>query len=208
MKRRIFLSGALGVAGCGLAERPYEQKRDWPLSVARPTVLPPDLNTAALPPGPRGWALLLRTVQAGPGLETRGLRSLQRDGSVRSDFYETWAVLPTQGVDAALREWLAASGKFSAVLSPGSRLAADFIVEATLTEFVADLRTGTARATMSLVVLALRDGATRLLGQFALTGEAPVGSDDPVVIARALLGALEKLLAATEQALAGLTRRG
>jgi cholesterol transport system auxiliary component len=199
MKRRIFLSGALGVAGCGLAERPYEQKREWPLSVARPTVLAPD---------PRGRALLLRTVQAGPGLETRGLRSLQRDGSVRSDFYETWAVLPTQGVDAALREWLAASGKFSAVLSPGSRLAADLIVEATLTEFVADLRTGTARATMSLVVLASRDGATRLLGQFALTGDAPVASDDPAVLARALLGALEKLLAATEQALAGLTRRG
>lgn len=198
MRRRWLLAGLPFLAGCGLSERPHVAKRDWPLLVPRPQ---------SLAPAPRGPVLLVRLVQAGPGLEARGLRSLTGDGSVQTDFYESWAVPPAQGVEASLRAWLAGSGHFAAVLAPGSRMAADLVLEAALTEFIADPAKGVARAAMSLVVLSERDGTPRLRAQHALTGEAALpGSDAPSVV-QALRAALAELLRATEQALAGQPRR-
>ena len=66
--------------------------------------------------------LLVRPIQAAPGLESRGLQTLQPDGSLRTAFYEQWAVPPAQGVDDDLRRWLADSGLFAAVVATGSRL--------------------------------------------------------------------------------------
>jgi len=199
MRRRSLLAGVLAVAGCGLSERPYEQKRDWPLTVKNPQQRPAPS---------RGPVLLIRSMQAGPGLETRGLRSLNADGSVRSNFYETWAVPPAQGVEAAMREWLTADGQFAAVLAPGSRMSADYTLEATLTEFIADPGQGVARAAITLVVLETRGDRTQLRAQHALSAEAPLTGSDAPAIAAALRAALEKLLAAVEAALAGLTAPG
>jgi cholesterol transport system auxiliary component len=196
MRRRSLLAGVLAVAGCGLSERPYEQKRDWPLTAKNPQPRPAPA---------RGPVLLIRTMQAGPGLETRGLRSLNTDGSVRSDFYETWAVLPAQGVEAAMREWLTADGQFAAVLAPGSRMTADYALETTLTEFIADPAKGMARAGMTLVVLETRGDRTQLRAQHTLSAEAPLAGSDAPAIAAALRAALEKLLASVQAALAGLS---
>lgn len=198
MRRRGLLAGVLAVAGCGLSERAYEAKRDWPLVARRPRV--PAGNA-------RGLVLLVRAMQAGPGLETRGLRSLRADGSVRSDFYETWAVPPAQGVEAALRDWLVDTGRYTAVLAPGSRMTADLVLESTLTEFIADPSRSVARAAMTVVVLADRDGATRVRAQHVLAAEAPLAGAEAPAIAQALLAALAVLLAEAEQALAGLSRQ-
>lgn len=199
MRRRVLLTSVLGVAGCGLSERPYEQKREWPLVAARGTVLPAN---------PRGPVLLIRTIQAGPGLESRGLRSLQADGSVRSEFYEIWAVPPAQAVEAAMREWLAGSGQFAAVLAPGSRIAADYILEGVLTDCVADPAKGVARMAMTLVVLDARNATTTLLSQHRLTADAPlVGTDTPAMV-QATRAVLATMMADVERALTGLPRRG
>ena len=197
MKRRGMLAGVLAVAGCGLSERPYEQKRVWPLIARRPQ---------ALAANPRGPVLLVRALQIGPGLETRGLRSLRADGSVRSEFYETWVTLPAQGVEAALRDWLAASGQYSAVLAPGSRMTADYALEATLTEFIADPPHRMARAAMTLVVLEDRGATTRVRAQHALSADATLAADDAPAIVQALRMALARLLTDVEQTLAGLAR--
>lgn len=193
MNRRGFLAGVLAITGCGLSERPYEQKRDWPLGARRPQ------SVAA---NPRGPVLLVRAMQTAPGLETRGLRSLRADGSIRSDFYETWAVLPAQGVEASLRDWLASSGRFAAVMAPGSRLTADYILETTLTEFVADPPRGVARAAITLVVLEDRGGTARVRAQHALSAEAALTGDSAPAIAQASLAALAKLLTEAERAVA------
>ena len=42
---------------------------------------------------------------------------------------------PAQAVEDGLRQWLAATGLFGAVLAPGSRLAADLVLEGDLTAF-------------------------------------------------------------------------
>lgn len=197
MNRRHLLLSLLALSGCGLSERPYLEKRDWPLAVTRP-------EGAAAGARVRRRVLLVRTVQAGPGLEARGLASLQPDGSVKTEFYETWSVPPAEGTEASLRAWLTASGRFAAVLNPGSRMSADLILESTLTALVADPGKGVARAAMSIVVLDQRGGGTRVAGQRMLQAEAPLnGTDAPARVA-ALRAALGQVLEQVEAALAGI----
>ena len=138
MRRRIWLGGAAALAGCSvLPKEPYVEKRDWPLAVRRPAVLP------ARHGGP---VLLVRTIQAAPGLESRGLQWLLPDGSLHIDYYEQWAVPPAQAVEDSLRQWLSDAGLFAAVVGPGSRLTADLVLEGELSTFVGDPGAGVARA--------------------------------------------------------------
>src|SRR5271166_1793437 len=185
-RRRSLLLGtaALGVsalAGCGLSERPYVERRDWPLTVTRP---------APLPPRAGGRVLLVRTVEPGPGMQARGIQTLLPDGSVDVAFYEQWAAPPAEAVDADLRNWLAQSGLFAAVISPGSQASPDVVLEARLTALIADPRAHEARATMSVLLLAM------------LTGRAPLveGADAPAKV-DALKAAVADLLGKAEQAI-------
>lgn len=207
MKRRWLLGGmagtalatALGGGGCSvLPSQPYLQRRDWPLVVRRPL---------ALPRRPGGHVLLVRAVQAGPGLEMRGLQTLQPDGSVRTAFYEQWAVPPAEAIDDDLRRWLADSGVFAAVLGPGSRMTADFVLDGELVALHADLGTGMARAALALVLIDQRPSATQIRpGRIRLerTEAANVKLDgtDPPALVRAQLAAVAAMLRRTEADLA------
>ena len=194
MRRRAFLAGVLAVSGCGLSERPYAEKREWPLSVSR---------GAAAPPRADGRILLVRDLQAAPGLQARGLQTLQADGSVRTDFYEEWAVPPAEGIGSTLRQWLAESGLFAAVIAPGSRLAARLVLEGTLTALLADAAKGTGRATLALVLIDERPGARRILMQRRFTAERPLppAADSPA-IATVLRACLRDVLEQVEAAVA------
>ena len=193
MRRRIVLAGLFALAGCGLSERPYAEKRRWPLVVRRPSPLPPPR---------RGKVLLVRSIGAAPGLGVRGLQILQPDGSLNVDFYEEWAVPPAESVESDLRQWLADSGKFRAVVAPGSRLNADLVLEGTLTAFLADPSAGTARVTLSVVLLDQRPNPVKILMQRNFTAEERLASADPPAIVQALRAALADVLSQVEAAVA------
>jgi ABC-type uncharacterized transport system auxiliary subunit len=196
MRRRGLLAAGvgIGVAGCSvLPATPYTQRRDWPILVPRPDPVPPRA---------RGPVLLVRTVTAAPGIDRRGLLTLQPDGSMHVDFYEQWAVMPADGVEAALRDWLAGSGIFSAVISSGSRLVPDLVLEATLTRFWGDPGAGHADAALALVLLDQRQGGSRVRLQRTVTGQAPLAGGDAPAVAHAVLAALADVFAQTAQALA------
>ena len=193
MNRRLALASLLALAGCGLSQRPYLERRQWPLIVRRPTTLPPRR---------RGRVLLVRTIRASPGLEARGLQTLEPDGSIHADFYEEWAVPPAQGVEDSLRRWLADSGLFAAVIAPGSQLSSDLVLEGELTAFWADLRARTARASLSIVLLDQRPNPVRVLLQRTFTGMVPLPSTEPSAIAAALKTALADVLRQVEAAIA------
>lgn len=203
MKRRHFLytvpaALGLGLAGCGLGERAHLERRDWPLTVTRPEG-----------GGGNGrLVLLLRQMQAGPGMEARGLQGIAADGSARVEFYESWSVPPAQGAEAALRAWLEASGRFAAVLAPGSRMNPDLILETTLTTLLTE-PAGTdgpprARAGLSLVVLDQRAGQPRLRAQRALRGAAMAEAATPPARAAAMRAALADVFSQAERLLAEL----
>jgi cholesterol transport system auxiliary component len=232
MRRRWLLGGmagtalatALGDSGCSvLPSQPYLQRRDWPLVVRRSEdfsgmgpVVPgspasvPVVSRPAVRGG--GLVLLVRTVQAGPGMEARGLQTLQQDGSLKTDFYEQWLVPPAEAVDDDLRRWLAESGLFAAVVAPGSRITADLVLEGELLALHADLASMTARVALALVLIDQRPGSARIgPGRIGLqrTAAASVKLEgtDPPALARAQLAAVAAMLRDAEADLASVLHR-
>jgi cholesterol transport system auxiliary component len=189
MNRRFALLAPLALTACGslLPRQQYIPRNNWPLAPQ-----PPVQN----PANPAGPVLLIRNITPAPGLDQQGLQSLQGDGSLDIGFYDLWAVAPADAVTQALLTWAQASGAFSAVVSPGSRLTASLIVEGTLTELLADLPAGQARAALTLVVIRNGGGlaaATVPLAQQQISGTAPLSGstvEDQVAAQRTALASV------------------
>lgn len=189
MRRRAMLLLPLLGACSVLPDRPFQESTRYPLAPARP------------PGGGRrgtGQVLLLRTLRAAPGLELRGLRRLRPDGTVEVLPYDEWIAPPADLAEAALRDWLVRARLFTAVTAPGSRLAANVVLEAELTRLDSDARA--ARA--GLAALLLREGGGRVVAQRAFEAEAPVGGEGAAAAARAMDAAVGRLLAEVEAWLA------
>ena len=199
MNRRHILAivPALALAGCGtiLSTREAVEKRNWPMLVRRPESVLPKMG---------GRVLLVRGFAAAPGLDRRGLQTLAADGSMKSDFYEEWAVPPADGAEEALRQWLAASGQFAAVLAPGSRLPADLVLEGELLALRAEPARGVAVASIAYVLADQRPRDAVLLRQETMDAEAPLLGADAPAQAAAQLRALAIVLARIEMSLRAL----
>ena len=207
MSRRLFLPlPFLAVGACTALNRPYQEVRRYALAPERPRREPPPR---------RGPVLLLRSVRAAPGMDNRGLRVLGAGGQVNTEFYNEWSAPPVELAEEAMRQWLAGSGLFSAVVSPGSRLRPSVVLESELLRLQAEPRAGLARAELAALLLEEpRDGAqARILGQFTPEGTAPLPGgarrDDSVPAgeaAAAMRDALAAALAALERDIRGALR--
>lgn len=197
MKRRFVLSTPLILAACGLSERPYTERRQWPLMARRPQTERARLQSS----GPNSPILLVRALRAGPGLDVRGLQTLQADGSIRTDFYEEWAAPPAQGAEEALRAWLTATGRYSAVIASGSRLEPDQILEGELTGLWTIPATNQAHCALGITIVAQRASTTRVILQDRFTAEAPLAGTSPREAVEAQAAALARVLAQVEAAL-------
>ena len=192
MRRRGVLLLPVWLAGCGLSERPYAERREWPLLVRR---------GRSLPPRPGGAVLEVRALRAGPGLEVRGLQVLQPDGSVRTEYYEEWAVPPAQGVEDALRVWLAECGRFAAVVPPGSTMPADQVLEGELTALWSEPAAGRAHAALGVVVVEQRAVVPRILLQRTEAADAPLADIGAPAEVAGQIAALAEVFSAIEAAL-------
>jgi ABC-type uncharacterized transport system auxiliary subunit len=192
IRRRAWIAGVAALTGCSLLpSQPLTERREWPLDARRP---------GGATPASRGPVLLVRVMQAGPGLTQRGLQWKQADGSVQFDFYEQWAVPPAQAVEASLRQWLAACGAFSAVIGPGSRLRADYALETELTVLLIDRQAGVARAALAAVLLDERGSSSHVLLQETVRAEAPIDGPDVPAAVRASVAAVAGVLRQVEAA--------
>ncbi|MBR0660280.1 ABC-type transport auxiliary lipoprotein family protein [Neoroseomonas oryzicola] len=194
--RRTFLVAPLLAACSVLPDRPYLETLRFPLEPRRP----------GLPRTGRGRrTLLVRTIRAGAGLETRNLRTIRPDGTESLDFYAEWAAPPAEAAEQSLRRWLIDSRLFAGILAPGSRVAPDFTLEGELTALAAVQGEGVARAELTLLLVDDRNGGV-LVGQLVSSGTAPLasGTSPPTAeqAASAMSAALGNALASLEQALA------
>jgi cholesterol transport system auxiliary component len=188
-RRRLLLATPLALSACAslLPAQKYTPRVSWPLQPQPP---------AGVAPAPGAPVLLVRPISAAPGLEARGLQSLAPDGSLRVDYYNLWAVPPADAVTQALLDWSEASGAFSAVITPGSRLQPGLIVEGELTELLADPARCEARAALTLVVIKPGAGGVAVpLRQALLRASVPLSADDPAAWVQAQSEALSRVLA-------------
>lgn len=191
MRRRfLLLSAPLSLAGCGslLPAQKYIPRTSWPLQPQPPSYTPARAN---------GPVLLVRAISPAPGLEQRGLQCLTQSGSLKTDYYNLWAVPPAEALTQGLINWAQASGHFSAVITPGSRLTPDLIIEGELSELLVDLATNQARAQMTLLIIkpALNvAGFAQPLMQAQLTATALVQGSTPGAQAAAQSEAVANLL--------------
>lgn len=197
MRRRAILA-ALPLAGCGsiFPERPNVPVRRFLLNPRRPA------TEAARPGAP---VLLLRRVRAVPGLQEIGLRRLRADGAFEILPFEEWIAPPGDLAEAALRQWLTASGLFAAVVAPGSRADAALVLEAQLTMLEAAPPAGDARAGLAGVVLREERLTSRVLLPFDLAATAPLAAEaDAPAMALAMQAALGQCFGRLEAMLAGI----
>lgn len=193
--RRTLLIAPLLAACSVLPDRPFVETRRFPLDPRR---------SGAARTGRARRTLLVRTIRAGAGMETRNLRTIRPDGTESLDFYAEWAAPPAEAAEQALRRWLLDSRLFSAILAPGSRLTPDFVMEGELTRLAAIQGEGVARAELTLLLIDERRGS-RLVGQLVSSGTAPLASGTAAPTAEqaaeAMTAALGNALGSLEQAL-------
>lgn len=190
-RRALLLTTPLGLAGCGslLPTQKYIPRTIWPLQPPPPTI------NAANPTGP---VLLIRAINPAPGLESRGLQSLTENGNLTVDYYNLWAVPPAEALTQGLIIWAQASGVFSAVVTPGTRLTPGLIVEGEFSKLLVDLQAGRACAQMTLLIIkpsSTLAGFAQPLAQIRLIAYAPVTGTGPRAQAVAQSAAMADLLA-------------
>jgi cholesterol transport system auxiliary component len=190
LQRRLLLMLPLVAGACSvLPSRPYQERRQWPLTAETPTTPFAVRPTRAV--------LLVRDTVAGPGLERRGLQRLRPDGSLAVDYWNEWAVPPADGAGAALRADITEAGLFRAVLAPGSRAQPDLVLESELDALLgAD---GQGRAVLSFVLLK----AGQPVLQSRETGTAPWADDSSDALAKALRLALGQAVRRVTERLVG-----
>ncbi len=198
LARRGLVLPLAALAACSVLPQPkYVQQTQWPLNVQRPQDLPRPSH---------GKVLLVRDVQAAPGVDQRGLQWLQPDGSVHIDFYNQWTVVPSQAVTNDLQQWLAASGLFAGVVGSGTGLLPNLILNAQLIRFVADPRTLTAHAAVLITLVNPNASPPRVLLQQTIAGDAAMPVDRPEGVVEGLRAALAVAMGKIEAAVARYAR--
>jgi len=198
-RRQLLPLGAAFLGACSvLPTRDNQQRRDWPLTPRRPAELPPAKN---------GRTLLIRTMSAGPGMDARGVQWLLKDGSLNTDYYEQWSVPPSQAMEEGLRRWLSDAGLFAAVVAPGSSVRSDFTLESELTALLADPQAGTARASLSLVLLQPKGDRSRVRLQKTVSVEVRMNGTGVEAIVAAERAAATAVLEQAETAIAAAPHR-
>lgn len=191
--RRAVVLVSAGLAACSVLPQPkYVQQTQWPLQLHPPRTVPPPAN---------GKVLLIRDVQASPGVDRLGLQWYEQNGSVHVDFYNQWAVAPSQAVTNNLQQWLAASGLFAAVVSPGSGLSPGLILDTQLTQFIADPRTMTAHAALQITLINPNRTPSQALLQQSIAGQARMPTDTPQGVAEGLQAAFADALGKVQAAI-------
>jgi len=174
-RRALLLAVPVVAAGCNPLAQPFPEKTMFVLDARRPE---------RLPPNPRGRVLVVRSITPGPGAEQRGLVTRLPAGQQRIDFWNEFFAPPPALVQDQLRQWLADSGLFAAVVDPGTRASPTLALEPVLTALFADAAESptVARVQMQTLILGLERSPPRVIAQAEHDRRAQIASLAPATI--------------------------
>ncbi len=104
--------------------------------------------------------LRIRRFRVSPRFDSRNLVYRNSDTSYESDFYNEFLADPGSMLTESVRKWLAASGRFKAVLDPSASLDENLVLEAYVQSLYGDFRAAPA-AVIELQVYLVRRGSAQ-----------------------------------------------
>ncbi|MEN8183807.1 MAG: ABC-type transport auxiliary lipoprotein family protein [Myxococcota bacterium] len=200
MSARGIVAVLVGVVVVGCLSRPYPERQRFVLQVERPGL--PSVD--APPPGTslavaEGEVLRVGRVRVSPLFERRRFVYRTAEGRFEEDFFHEFFVPPGTILQRETRNWLAASGLFPTVLRSGDPGAADWLLEARVTELYGDRR-AEPRAVLSIEFSLLddRSGSLTPVLRRAYSEQVGVERGDPEGFQAGWGDALARILAALE----------
>jgi cholesterol transport system auxiliary component len=197
-RRALLLAAPALLSACANPlSQPSPEKTFFVLEARRPQ---------RLPPNPRGRVLQLRTVAAGPGAELRGIVTRLPGGQQRADFWNEFFAAPPALIQDQLRQWLADSGLFAAVVDQGTRATPSLALEPVLNALFADAAETppVARVQMQTLTLGLDRTPPRVLAERQHDRRAPLPSLAPAAIVAGFNQALAAIFAEIEASFRGV----
>lgn len=132
---------ALGSAACVKVGGQPLEKRYYRIAPVRAQSLP----------APRdGIVLNIRRLAVSDLYNTRELIYHLADGRMESDFYNLYFITPGSMLTSELRDWLAASGQFAHIITPGSMVVPDLTLEGAVNTLYGDFSSTPPAAVMSM----------------------------------------------------------
>lgn len=102
-------------------------------------------------PAPRGGIVLnVRRLAVSDLYNTREIIYQLADGRMESDFYNLYFITPGSMLTSELRDWLAASGQFAHIVTPGSMVVPDLTLEGAVNTLYGDFSSTPPAAVMSM----------------------------------------------------------
>lgn len=148
MKKLLLLLLAPALAGC-LSTKSVPVSH-WPVNYVGPT--------AAERPGRLGIGRVSQVVVRAP-YNAEGIAVLRGNGTVEHDPYNEFAAIPSTLLKGALLDAMAASGKFTTVVSASSAVKSSAMVEMMVTELALDCRVAGVRTASVKIVLRVLQGS-------------------------------------------------
>ncbi|MUM76149.1 hypothetical protein GKC30_00700 [Pseudodesulfovibrio sp. F-1] len=180
MKKIILLIAlALACTACvKLGGKPVD-KRYYRIALAREQVVPPAQD---------GPVLSVRRLSVSELYNTREMVYQLADGRMESDFYNLYFITPGIMLSTELRNWLAASGRFSHVVSQGSLAVPHLTLEGVVNTLYGDFAASPPAAVISmqffLVDESTPDNAILFSGDYAQ--RIPLAQPTPGELVKAL----------------------
>ncbi len=147
----LILVVALAATACvKLGGKPIDKKfyRIAPTRTAEPAAAPNDA------------VLKVRRMKISDFYNTRELVYQMKDGRIESDFYNMLFVPPSNMLTTELRRWLAASGRFTHIVEPGSMVVPTLTLEGVVGAMYGDYTTDTPTAVIEMQFFLVDENTT------------------------------------------------
>jgi cholesterol transport system auxiliary component len=137
----LFTALVLGCAACVKVGGKPLDKRFYRIAPVRAQSLPAPQD---------GTVLNIRRLAVSDLYNTREIIYQLADGRMESDFYNLYFITPGSMLTSELRDWLAASGQFPHIVTPGSMVVPDLTLEGVVNTLYGDFSSTPPAAVMSM----------------------------------------------------------
>lgn len=188
---------------CGALSRDAPEKRAYVVHADRPQPTPIDLSSEA-----HSSTLEIRRFRISPRYDGRGFVYRRGAHVYEADFYNEFFAPPAELFTEAVRQWLAASGRYAHVVGPESRLLGAHVLEGNISALYGDFSGGAERAVLEIQFFLLAEPGSTVLLDRTERAEVLLEGSGPAALVEGWSRGLAEVLGRLELALPGPSAPG